>query len=181
MRDSQDYAVLTPGQFEDKPGLPTLIPLVAVSLSALPNLNEILYMSPMGRKGAVSASRSRGYKIGLEIARALKIPVVVKQKKGGGKSMREYAIQMAEYTINGNLPIFGTLYIWNERSKKDAELPRRVQDIYNPVVKALIDGLTDSGIWTDDNSRIHRDLLISYKGLADMTAYRLSFYAIQAD
>lgn len=178
MRLDQDYAVIRPGDMEPLPGLPVLIPLVAVSLSALPQMNDVLYMSPYARKSAIGAARNRGYKIGLAIARAIGIPVVVKQKKGGGKSMRDFAIEMSANTLT-ELNIFCVLHVWHERSLKDPNKGNRKRDVYNPVVKATVDGLTDAGLWVDDSSEYHTDFWVTYRGLRDKGEMRIEFYGRQ--
>lgn len=42
-----------------------------------------------------------------------------------------------------------------------------------PTVKALLDGFTDAGIWTDDNSEVIKSLTFLYGGLSGNKAYRL--------
>lgn len=45
-----------------------------------------------------------------------------------------------------------------------------------PTVKAIIDGMTDAGIWTDDNHKVIRKLSFVYGGLSNEKGhYRLVF------
>jgi hypothetical protein len=82
-------AIQTPGEMRPQPGLPILAPLFAATLTDIPNLNDMLYMSPKARAGTTKAHRHHGYKIGLAVARKLGLGVSCHKKKGGGKSMRD--------------------------------------------------------------------------------------------
>lgn len=175
MRLDADYSIIKPGEMEPLPGLPVLVPLVAVSLSALPQMNDILYMSPIARSGTIKAARNRGYKIGLSVARAIGIPVEVKRKPGGGRSMRDFAVEMSSESLTDRM-IFTVLHVWHERSLKDPDKGSRKRDVYNAVVKATIDGLTDAGLWVDDSSEYHTDFWVTYRGLRDKGEMRLEFY-----
>lgn len=44
---------------------------------------------------------------------------------------------------------------WPGRTLVEVSIPCRVHDPHNlaPTMKAIIDGLTDAGLWPDDNSR----------------------------
>ena len=42
-----------------------------------------------------------------------------------------------------------------------------------PTVKALLDGFTDSGLWTDDNYQIIQKLSFVYGGLSNSKKYKL--------
>lgn len=45
-----------------------------------------------------------------------------------------------------------------------------------PTVKAIIDGMTDAGIWTDDNHKVIKKLSFVYGGLSEEKGhYRLEF------
>lgn len=45
-----------------------------------------------------------------------------------------------------------------------------------PTVKAIIDGMTDAGIWTDDNHNVIKKLSFVYGGLSkEKGHYRLDF------
>lgn len=45
-----------------------------------------------------------------------------------------------------------------------------------PTVKAIIDGMTDAGIWTDDNHKVIKKLSFVYGGLSEEKGhYRLVF------
>lgn len=171
----RDYAVIMPEDMEAKPALPVLIPLVAVLVSAMPNINDVLYMSPMGRKSAVGYARKHGYKIGLDIARALDIPVKARKIKGA-RSLRELVVEMSTQSLTDR-KIFTILYIWHPASKKNPLKSDRKRDVYNPLVKATIDGLTDAGLWEDDNTEYHTDYWVSYRGLAPTGKIILAFYA----
>lgn len=174
------YAVLRPEQMVHKRSLPALIPLVAIQLSALPNMNDILYMTPRARAGTVKMFRNKGYKIGLDVCRELGIPIIVKQKPGGGKSTREFAIEVASLPLY-YVHIFTILDVWYGRSIKDPTKGDRRRDVYNLVVKATIDGLTDAGLWEDDNTDHHTDFWVTYRGLGDKGSMVLSFYSWAVD
>nr|DAN36112.1 MAG TPA: Endodeoxyribonuclease RusA [Caudoviricetes sp.] len=46
----------------------------------------------------------------------------------------------------------------------------------HPTVKAIIDGMTDAGIWTDDNHKVIKKLSFVYGGLSEEKGhYRLVF------
>lgn len=176
MRPEKDYRVIRPGDMYPVSPLPALTPLVAFELDELTNINDVLYMSPMARKGAVGSARNHGYRIGLAAGRALGIPIEVRQK-AKAKNMREYAIEMLATPVT-DLRIFTVLSIWHTRSIKDPDKPNRKRDVYNPLVKAVIDGLTDAGLWVDDSSEYHTDYWVSYKGLLDRGRVELAFYGI---
>ncbi|MFS1663330.1 hypothetical protein [Streptococcus sp. zg-JUN1979] len=38
----------------------------------------------------------------------------------------------------------------------------------NPTIKALVDGLTDAGVWVDDNHEVIKETLFRYGGLSDI-------------
>lgn len=42
-----------------------------------------------------------------------------------------------------------------------------------PTIKALIDGLTDKGLWTDDNYRVIKKLSFCYGGLSGTKKYKI--------
>lgn len=45
-----------------------------------------------------------------------------------------------------------------------------------PTVKAIIDGMTDAGIWTDDNHKVIKKLSFVYGGLSgEKGCYKLTF------
>lgn len=44
---------------------------------------------------------------------------------------------------------------------------------FYPTVKALIDGLTDAGLWVDDNHEVIQSMAFKYGGLSGSKAYRL--------
>lgn len=45
---------------------------------------------------------------------------------------------------------------------------------FYPTVKALVDGLTDAGIWTDDNHEVIRYMTFEYGGLSGVSKkYRI--------
>lgn len=171
----REYRVLPPGEMASYPPLPVLVPLVAFELDELTNINDVLYMSPKARAGAIGSARNYGYKIGIAAGRALGIKIEIKRKKGGGKSMREYAIEMLADPVT-DLGIFTLLSVWHTRSIKDPAKGNRKRDVYNPLVKAVIDGLTDAGLWVDDSSEYHTDYRVTYKGLADRGKVVLAFY-----
>ncbi len=177
-----EYATLTPEQMADIPALPVLIPLVSFELSTLPNLNEVLYMSPLARQGAVRGSRNLGYKCGLSAARALHIRVAAQriEKKAAikGVAMRDIAIERATFPIT-DYKIFTILNVWFEQGKKDPQRGNRKRDVYNPVVKSFIDGLTDAGLWVDDNSEYHTDFWVRYRGLESKGRFVLAFYGYE--
>lgn len=172
----QEYEICGPGEMTDYPALPALIPLVTIRLPSLPNMNDILFMSPIARSGAVRGSRQKGYKAGLSIARKLGLGVSVHRIKGRGKSIRDIAIEKSDETLAGGLKVFTILSVWHERGKKDPEKPNRKRDVYNPLVKSFIDGLTDSGLWVDDNAMYHTDFWVTYRGLDKESRWELSFY-----
>lgn len=169
--------VLTPGEMRPHPGLPVLTPLFAFTLDDIPNLNDLLYMAPKIRSYAVKSHRNNGYKIGLQVARRLGLGVSAHKKKGGGKSMREFAIELADNPVTDRR-IFCIASLWVERQTKgDISQPRKKRDVYNLLVKAYVDGLTDAALWEDDNTELHTDYWVSYVGLADRTRLELSFFA----
>lgn len=150
--------------------------LFTVEMREMPNTNDLLYMMPRARSGEVRRTRDLGYKTGLSVAKELGIGRKVIQRKGGGKSMRDYAVEVAsEYLTRQK--VFCLLAVWHAESEKTPGKALRKQDIYNPMTKALIDGLTDAGLWEDDNASIHTDYWVSYRGLAVCNLYRLSFFS----
>lgn len=175
----KEYAIRRAGEMEPYPPLPVLNPLVSFELSAMPNLNDVLYMSPMGRKYAVATSRNLGYKAGLAAARALEIKVSTHRVKGA-KSLREFAIEMADVPLT-EYKIFTILNVWCEQGKKDPSKGNRKRDVYNPVVKSFVDGLTDAGLWVDDNTEYHTDLWVRYRGLGEKGRFELSFYSYRVE
>jgi Holliday junction resolvase RusA-like endonuclease len=144
----------------------------------LPNLNDMLYASPMARKTMVGVARTKGYKIGIDIAReaGLGLQIIRRQK---AKTSRDYAVEVAGRYLTEK-PIFAMAFLYFESAKKDRSRGSRTRDIYNPVLKATIDGLTDAGLWEDDNTDYHTDLWTSYRGLKDSTETLLMFYEILA-
>ncbi|GFH39831.1 hypothetical protein [Pseudolactococcus insecticola] len=42
-----------------------------------------------------------------------------------------------------------------------------------PTVKALIDGMTDAGVWTDDNHEVIKSMTFTYGGLSGDEKYRI--------
>ncbi len=174
----RDVRIIKPGEMLDYSPLPVLKPLVAFNMTELLNINEALYMSPFKRKDALRGSRGRGYRYGLQVARALGIPEKTVPAKKGGKDIRGAYTSKLAYPVT-SLKILAVLYVWHGRSIKDPNSPARTQDVYNPLVKSFIDGLTDAGLWEDDNVRYHTDYASRYMGLADTNVYELSFYGIE--
>jgi hypothetical protein len=171
----RETRIITPGEMLPYPPLPVLKPLVAFGLTDLININDVLYMAPKVRSHVVRNSRNKGYRSGLGVARALGIPEAVKPLPG--KNTRNSFRTQLAYPVT-RLPIFTILYVWHGRSKKDPALPARTQDVYNPLVKSFIDGLTDAGLWEDDNVRYHTDFTAKYMGLSDTNRYELAFFEI---
>lgn len=174
----QEVTIIKPGEALSYSPLPVLIPLVGFRMTDLLNINDALYMAPKVRAGMVRASRSKGYRYGLQTARVLGIPEKTVPVKGA-KDIRDGFRAMLGYPIT-RLKIFSILYVWHMRSKKDPALPVKTQDIYNPLVKGFIDGLTDAGLWEDDNASYHTDFAVRYMGLADINRYELMFYGIES-
>jgi Holliday junction resolvase RusA-like endonuclease len=40
-----------------------------------------------------------------------------------------------------------------------------------PTIKAIIDGMTDAGIWTDDNHKVIKAMTFKYGGLSNKIGY----------
>jgi hypothetical protein len=174
----REVRIVKPGEGLVYVPLPALKPLVGFNMTELLNINDALYMSPFKRKDAIRATRGKGYRYGLQTARILGIPEKTVPVKKGSKEIRGAYKTILAYPIT-RLKIFSVLYVWHGRSIKDAALPARTQDIYNPLVKGFIDGLTDAGLWEDDNARYHTDYAARYMGLADSNVYELMFYGIE--
>lgn len=50
-----------------------------------------------------------------------------------------------------------------------------------PTIKALVDGLTDAGVWTDDNHEVIKYMTFQYGGLSGISGkYRLEMEAREA-
>jgi Holliday junction resolvase RusA-like endonuclease len=176
MRLPEETRIIRPEDGLPIPVLPELTPLVGFGLDKTVNINDALYMAPRPRAGMIKTARTHGYKIGLAAGRALGIPVVCKRVKVSKKSMRDFAIEMLEAPLT-EYRIFTVLYLWHERSLSDPNKAHRKRDVYNPLVKATVDGLTDAGLWVDDNASYHTDFWVTYKGLADKGRAELVFYA----
>lgn len=60
---------------------------------------------------------------------------------------------------------------------------RRRMDAPNwyPTVKALLDGFTDAGFWTDDNNDVIRETIFSYGGLSGTEKYRMVIAVTDVD
>ena len=46
-----------------------------------------------------------------------------------------------------------------------------------PTIKALIDGLTDGGLWTDDNNEVIQSLTFKFGGLSGSDTYKIEISA----
>jgi Holliday junction resolvase RusA-like endonuclease len=157
------------------PVIPGGDPVFKIELPDAPSYNELLYLTPRVRAGVIRAERSKGYKMGLAIGRALKIPIVTRPVKTKGKSLRGSYREELEHPVTQKA-LFCFVKIWREASLKDPERGKRKRDIYNLAIKALLDGLTDAGVWVDDNEEYHQDFWISYRGVADKTRIIIKFF-----
>jgi hypothetical protein len=132
------------------PFLPTGYPLALFSVLALPSLNDIIYLSPKSRAAAIKEVVALGRSIAGEWLQANSYPVVVTSKRG------------ASYLCAKRPPVFDVpIFCFVEIIRPDA----RRRDIYNPAIKALIDGMTDAGLWVDDSEDYHTDLWVHYGGV----------------
>lgn len=167
--------IIKPGDLRAIPPLPALTPLVGIYTGEMSNINDVLYMTPMHRARAVKAARQKGYKLGLMVGDALRIPI--RGRDVVGPSGRVYKRLMLTQTLTMG-KVFTRLTVWHKRATGEERKSNRKQDIFNPITKALIDGLTDAGLWEDDNAESHTDYWVTFGGLADFNFYELAFYAI---
>jgi hypothetical protein len=131
------------------PFLPTGYPLATFSVSSVPSYNDILYLSPTERARAVRDVRATGRSIAGEWLRANSCPVEVVSKRG------------VNYLRSRSIIFQVALFCFVEIIRGD----RKRRDIYNPAIKALIDGMTDAGLWVDDSEDYHTDLWVHYGGI----------------
>ena len=47
-----------------------------------------------------------------------------------------------------------------------------------PTIKALIDGLTDGGLWTDDNNEVIQSITFKFGGLSGSNKYKIEISVI---
>ena len=170
-----DFKVIKGERKTDKlPLLPLSNPIFTIILDTVPSWNEIIYLSnPFDRSKMIKKERARGYQIGIALAKVLEIPL--RTEKVNKKTIRDSFVDVLAYPVTGQ-KIFCYLEIWRERGKKDASRSNRVRDVYNAAVKALIDGLTDAGVWTDDSEDFHTDFWIHYAGLSEKPRVEIKFY-----
>lgn len=50
-----------------------------------------------------------------------------------------------------------------------------------PTIKAIIDGMTDAGIWVDDNYKVIRSMSFRYGGLSGKKGYYKFVLTIESD
>lgn len=82
------------------------------------------------------------------------------------KHLRELSYK----TFKENYPTCEEYY--DENNKCDVEIiiytpTKRVGDVPNwyPTIKPIIDGLTDGGLWNDDNSKVIKRFIFDYGGV----------------
>lgn len=172
----QDEFSITIGGENDIPKLPDGPPIFKIHRTDIKSWNDMLYLSPYVRAQTVRRERAEGYRIGLAVARSLSIPVkAVPDPKA--KSVRaSYVERLVSPIHDGKLFCFAN--VWRQYQKSDHDKALRKHDIYNPCIKALIDGLTDAGLWADDDERFHRAVLYHNAGLNSTPKAEVSFYAM---
>lgn len=175
----QGFEILTDGVGRFLPALPRGNPLFTIKLSSLPSWNEIISENnPYTRSKITKLERGRGYEIGIALAKKLEVPLRVEKCNPNGKSgkpLRDAFRDVWTYPLT-NKKLFCFVKIWRPFSIADRAKSNRTRDIYNLALKGLIDGLTDAGLWADDNELIHRDFMISYQGLDKETRIEIEFY-----
>lgn len=172
-----DYRINVNQHYAPMPGLPSPYPLFTITLESVPSWNRLIgENNPIERSKITKKQRLLGYAIGLEVGRALgiKIKTVAVPRV---RNMRD-AFRDALERMPFNFPLFCGVRIWRERSIKDKDKAARKRDIYNPDIKGLIDGLTDAGLWEDDNESLHRAVMYAYMGLDTAPRTEISFYRI---
>lgn len=156
------------------PKLPPGNPIFTITVETLPSWNDLLSSSNRSERiKLIKQERGRGYAAGVDIAKRLKLPL--KLIRLNSKTLRGSFRDVSAAPVT-NRKLFCLIKVWRERSKSNPGKPSRKRDIYNPAIKAFIDGLTDAGLWIDDNEEYHTDLWISYRGLADAPKIEIKFY-----
>lgn len=150
-------------------------PLFTIILDSVPSWNEILYLPPRARAGEIRRERNKGYKIGLSLGKLFNIPIKAQQIKKNAEDLRGSYLERLIHPVTEN-KLFCLLSIWRQKGVKDATKGNRKRDIYNAATKALLDGLTDAGVWEDDNELYHTDYYVRYMGVADSPRAEISFY-----
>lgn len=169
-----DFEVLTGERESGLPNLPTGNPLFTIEIDTLPSWNEIIgENNPIKRSKIIKAERERGYRVGLAVAKALKIPLSMQKRES--KTIRGSFREVCRYPVT-ELKLFCLLKVWRQAGIKDPAKGDRRRDIYNPAIKAIIDGLTDVGLWKDDNENYHTNLWLHYAGVAKTPKMEIKFY-----
>ena len=150
-----------------------------VSLKDWPLLNRgIKYVNENIKSASVTfelkrKSGNKGLKAGNEMISAndRMHPIV---KAGITKHLRELGKNNTpqNVTFSKESPCTVTITIYPP-TKRRMDAPN-----WYPTVKALIDGLTDGGLWTDDNNEVIQSLTFKFGGLSGSDTYKIEISAI---
>lgn len=77
----------------------------------------------------------------------------------------EFTKDEPRYDVNHPCTVLITVY---SPTKRRIDVP----NLY-PTIKALIDGMTDTGLWEDDNNQILKLMGFSYGGVTDNKKYKI--------
>ncbi len=174
----QEFKLDISRQYRPFPGLPKPYPILSIEFQTLPSINDVIYLSPKERAKEMGKDRVMGYAVGSRVIREkqLKTKIV---KNPHAKSSRFAYTEKAASPLTQK-PLFCFAEVYRQKGKKNPELSDRQRDIYNPLIKSFIDGLTDAGLWLDDNETYHKDFWIHYAGLSDTPKIIISFYEIES-
>lgn len=96
-----------------------------------------------------------------------KIHALIKTKKRNGDIKIKNIIKLMSPMFDNRKPVGVTVTVYSPTNK------RCDPDNFQPTAKALMDGFTESGFWTDDNHEVVRFTKYQYGGLSGCKAYRL--------
>jgi Holliday junction resolvase RusA-like endonuclease len=153
--------------------------LFGVSVPALPSWNDILYIHAQEQSKIMSPTRALGYNIGINIAKNHKIPLKVKSIPGA-QSLRNSWREVATYPLTQKR-VKCLVLLYREASLKDPDKPKVRRDVYNPIIKGIIDGFIDAGLFIDDNERYHKTVTIDYMGVSANPRIEIYFYYVDEE
>ena len=169
-----DFDIKTQETESGLPALPPGSPLFTIVVDVLPSWNDIISENnPIDRSKIIKRERERGYRVGIALAKSFNIKL--KTVKVRAKTLRDSYRDVLIHPLTEK-KLFCLVKVWRARSIKDRDKGNRRRDVYNVAAKAIIDGLTDAGIWMDDNEEIHTDFWVTYVGVADAPKIEISIF-----